>query len=282
MHLNKNYEVERSSKSLQLLQGGSMQPKKPSILLLFTSILMLVSISCSTPAAEPTFTSTPKATATSTLTPTQTPTATLTPRPTRTPNLTATQRTEEYNAEVQKYFDLGYLETSNGIIYQFPDFTRDWAKIDYYQWWNLNKQASDFYLAAHFKWLSAIKNANESGCGFVFATQRNNDHYAVFLDRTNVVFLMADRSRGFFSQDVGKTRGTGRVNFGNPAEADFALIVKKAYAYVLVNNEVVGEYSLALSQALHGGLALSVLSGTNKDYGTSCEMTDIHLWIPKQ
>ena len=67
----------------------------------------------------------------------------------------------------------------------------------------------------------------------------------------------------------------------HPVEADFALIVKGAYAYVLVNEEVVGEYTLAQSKVLRGRLGLSLLSGTNKDYGTRCEMTNLHLWIPK-
>jgi hypothetical protein len=51
--------------------------------------------------------------------------------------------------------------------------------------------------------------------------------------------------------------------------------------YVLVNEEVVGEYTLAQSKVLRGRLGLSLLPGTNKDYGTRCEMTNLHLWIPK-
>lgn len=91
---------------------------------------------------------------------------------------------------------------------------------------------------------------------------------------------MTDNALGF-SRPVGTTRGTGRVKFNLPAEADFTLIVKDAYAYVLVDGEVVGEYTLAQSRSLRGNLGLTVLSGTNKDYGTRCEMTNLHLWIPK-
>ena len=88
----------------------------------------------------------------------------------------------------------------------------------------------------------------------------------------------------YYYRSIGPTRGTGRVKLDNPAdrqvEADFTLIVKGAYAYVLVDEEVVGEYTLAQSKNLHGRLGLSLLSGTNKDYGTRCEMTNLHLWIP--
>jgi len=42
----------------------------------------------------------------------------------------------------------------------------------------------------------------------------------------------------------------------------------------------VGEYTLAKSKILRGDVGLSLLSGTNKDFGTRCEMTEIRLWIP--
>lgn len=71
------------------------------------------------------------------------------------------------------------------------------------------------------------------------------------------------------------------MKFDNPAEADFTLIVKGNSAYVLVNDELIGEYSLAKSRILTGDVGLTVLSGTNKDYGTRCEMTNIHLFKPK-
>jgi hypothetical protein len=257
-----------------------MQRKNLKPFLPFILVLILISVACSTSATPPTSTSTPEPTATNTATPTNTPRPSPTPRPTQTPNLTATQRTEEYSAEAQAYFDLGYLATADGKFIEYDDFTEDWAKIDYYQWRTMNEKVTDFFMSAHFEWVSAIQNSNEAGCGFVFSIQQNHDHYAVFLDRTNIVFLMSDKNLGY-SRDVKTTRGTGRVKFGNPSQADFTLIVKDAYAYVLVDGEVVGEYTLAQSRPLRGNLGLSVLSGTNRDYGTRCEMTDLRLWTPK-
>jgi hypothetical protein len=160
------------------------------------------------------------------------------------------------------------------------DFSYDWAQLGWYRHFPLPDSASDFFLSAHFEWNSAFQNSDISGCGFIFGVQPNNDHYAVFLDRQNVLFLITDARLGF-SKPVSPTRGTGIVKFDYPAEADFTLIVKGTYAYVLVNGEVVGEYTLAQSRLARGGLALTVLSGTNKDYGTRCEMTDLHLWTPE-
>lgn len=263
-----------------------MQNKNLHPLLSFLLILVLISLACSSAVAEPTpipDTETPRPIATDTATPTNTLRPSPTLRPTKTPNVAATQTYEVFNSETQSYFDKGYIETTDGRIREYEDFNYDWAQLNWYNWLPLGQTINNFYLSAHFKWSSAYRSADTSGCGFVFAIQDNGDHYAVFLDRSRILFLSADHASSY-SRTVGVTRGTGRVKFVNPAdkpvEADFTLIVNGNTAYVLVNGEMVGEYTLAQSKILRGDVGLSLLSGTNKDYGTRCEMTDIHLWIP--
>ena len=254
-----------------------------SILLILTFVLSACGAIAQPPTATPASTNTPQPTATITQTPTNTPRPSPTPRPTKTPNLAATERMDGYHSQTQSYFEKGYLTTADGEIKEIDDFAFDWAQMNWYNWLPLGEEATDFYLSAHVKWSSAYRNADVSGCGFIFAIQDNGDHYAVFLDQSNIYFLNADQSSGY-SRPVGLTRGTGRVDFDNPAdspqEADFAVIVNGTYTYVLVDSEVVGEYTLAKSKVLRGDIGLSLLSGTNKDYGTRCEMTDIHVWIP--
>jgi len=254
-----------------------------SCLLLLVFVLSACSFSAVEPTSTPAPTDTPAPTATNTATPTNTPRPSPTPRPTKTPNLAATQKAEEFNAEAQKYFDLGYISSADGRTQEIDDFAYDWAQLGWYNWLPLGQTASDFYISAHFKWESAYRNADVSGCGILFAIQDNGDHYAVFLDRSKILFLNADTATSY-SRPVGLTRGTGRVKFDNPAdspvEADFTVIVNGTYTYILVNGEVIGEYTLAQSKILKGDIGLSLLSGTNKDYGTRCEMTDIHVFIP--
>ena len=251
------------------------------ILMSFVFILVSVSLACATsqPKPVPTNTLEPSPTVTETVVPTNTPRPSPTPRPTQTPNLAATQRAEELNAKVQEYFEKGYLTTTEGRFRELDDFSYDWAQLGWYRQFPIQDEVGDFFLSAHFKWDSAFKNSDISGCGFVFGVQPNDDHYAVFLDRQKILFLITDNTVGF-SRPVSPTRGTGIVKFDYPAEADFTLIAKGAYAYVLVNGEVVGEYTLAQSRSSKGGIGLTVLSGTNKDYGTRCEMTNLHLWLP--
>jgi len=256
-----------------------MQYKKLNPIISYISALILISLACG--ATQPTPTSTPEPTATNTAVPTKTPRPSPTLRSTEMPDFAATQHVEELNAEVQAYFDKGYLKTNDGTTIELDDFSYDWAQLGWYNWLPLGEAASDFFLSAHFKWDSAYQNSDISGCGFIFSLQENDDHYAVFLDRSKVFFLITDRARGF-SSPVSPTRGTGIVNFDYPAEADFILIVKDHSAYVLVDDEVVSEYTLAQSRPLRGNLGLTVLSGTNRDYGTRCEMTDLHLWVPRE
>ncbi|HEX9332096.1 MAG TPA: hypothetical protein VF896_09425 [Anaerolineales bacterium] len=259
-----------------------MNIHKASILL---SLIFLISACAPQKLPDATSTSMPTSTVGPTATDQPTATKTLvptsTPRPNATPNLAATQKYDGFNQEIQSYYDAGYVAGTDGSFKEFDNFTDEWAQLGWYQWYPLGREVSSFSLSAHFKWMSAYKNADESGCGFAFAIQPDFGHYAVFLDRNKIIFLDADSSYGSYARSVGKTSGSGRVKFDNPAEADFTLIVNGIDAYVLVNNELIGKYTLSKSRILQGDVGLTVLSGTNKDYGTRCEMTDIHLFAPK-
>ena len=253
-----------------------------SILSVSILVILLLLSSCSTFAPPaPTSTSTPQPTATKTATPTATVRPTSTPRPTKTPNLAATQHMDELQEEAQAYFEQGYLALSDGRFKEYDDFNEEWAQLGWYSWWPMDQTVRDFYLTAHFKWSSAYRNADISGCGFAFAIEPDDDHYAVFLDRAKVYFV--DTAQ--YYSTLSPVRGTGRVDFGNPfdepVETDFTLIVTGTTAYVLVDDVLVGEYVLSQSKNLRGGLGLTLLSGTNKDFGTRCEMTNIHVWTPQ-
>jgi hypothetical protein len=258
-----------------------VQLKNLDSILLFILVFILISIACATSQSMPTGTPEPTATFTAIPTATNTPRPSPTPRPTWTPDVAATEHAEKLEAEIQSYYEKGYLATSEGQLFELDDFRYEWARLEYYALVPITDSVSDFYMGAHFKWDSALKNSNPAGCGFFFGLQLNNDHYAVFLDRTKVYFFITNRTVGR-SLPVAPTRGTGRVKFDYPAEADFTLLVKGISAYVLVNGEIVGEYTLAQSRPSRGEIGLSVLSGTNKDYGTRCEMTDLRLWIPHE
>ncbi len=253
-----------------------MQPQKLNPVLMFVFVLMFVLSACSTSVtAEPMSTSTPNPTSTITATPTKTPKPTTTPRPTRTPNLAATQRYEDMSTLVQEYNEKGYLSTTEGEYIELNDFKATMAKLNYYDWYPTGHKATNFVISAHFKWSTATKTPDVSGCGFVFALQDNGDLYGVFLDKSLLRFLRND-SKGTYR--LGKTSGSDAFKYGNPAEADFKLVVNEGHAYVFIDERMI-EYSFAKNVNLTGELAFALRSGTNKDYGTSCEITDTSVWI---
>lgn len=260
-----------------------MQRTYVPIFIVSLLLAFMIPPACST-FSPPAPTSTHQPTSTDTATPTETLVPTRTPRPTKTPDLAATQQYEAYRAELQSYYDQGYVNTTEGTFKAIDDFFLEWAQLDWYQWRNVGWTTADFFVSAHLKWSSAYRTAGDSGCGYVFGLN-DGGHYALFLDRSKLVFLDADSSYGDYAHDLGLTSGTGRVKFDNPfdhpVEADLTLIVTDHIAYVLVNNEMIGRYTLAQSRILKGQLALTVLSGTNRDYGTRCSMTNVHVFQPK-
>lgn len=229
----------------------------------------------------PAVTSTPTAASTNTKLPTNTkvPTKTLkptsTPKPSATPNIVATQQYGKFFELLQTFEEKGYVDSTNGKVYELSPFMEDWAQIGWFRWWTYDFVGSDLVFKAHFKWSTASATPDISGCGVIFGLQENDDYYAVFLDKSRILFL---RKSGASVYEVGKTRGSGRANFSNPAEADFALAVRDKSAFVSVNGEVT-EYTLSKNQTTQGNFAATLLSGTNSDYGTRCEMTDMMLWF---
>lgn len=251
-----------------------MKRKNTNLLILFITTLFVVSCSFS-PIPEPTATPAPTDTPTATATITSTPTKT--PLPTKTPNLAATQQFGEWYAEIEEFYNKGYIGTNKGTLKQLKNFSEEWAQLNWYITWPLNIEASDFVYSAHYSWSSASKTPNPSGCGIVFGIQNDGSDYSVFLDQSSIMFLHTENNRGF---RVGKSRGTGKVDLVGNTEADFTLIVNGYYSYVIVNGEVIGEYAFPQNESMEGDLGVSILSGTNKDFGTRCSITNIRIWEP--
>lgn len=238
-------------------------------------VLVLVQLACAGSGA-PAETATPSPLPVATNTPTPRPSAT--PRPTQTPNLAATAKADEFNGLLNGFKEAGYINTASGAIMELEDFNYEWAQLGWFQLFPTSVTAADFVLNAHMKWSTANATPEISGCGIAFGLQENGDYYVVFIDHQRILFLM---KRGEFPYTVGKTRGKGTLNLDNPAEADMSLIVNGQTAYVVVNGDMT-QYTLSADQTSSGEIALSILSGTNKDYGTRCEMTNMVLWQPRE
>lgn len=222
-------------------------------------------------------TNTPTVQPTETPKPTETPLPTQTPKPTSTPNIAATQKYDDFYSLLEQIKNDGYISTTDGKTIELDPFKEDMAQIGWLRYWPIESADpiySDFVFKAKFNWSSAATNPDSSGCGFVFGIQDNGDYYAVYLTNKNITFAL---KRGSNLYRVGKTSGTGVYAFDNPAEAEFVVAVHDQKAYVLVDG-VPTLYRLSADQTTNGYIGNSVLSGTNSDYGTRCEATEMLLW----
>ena len=243
-------------------------------------VMALAIVACSVGAPAPTATPVPTNTPVPpTDTPLPTATATKTPLPTATPNVAATQQVEAISALVQSAYDQGQIDSTKGKFLALDDFIMDDAQLGYYNYFDTNQTVTDFVVSTHIMWKSAVANPDLSGCGFVFRLESDGDHYLIYLDRDRIRVAVSNASGGW-TAGIGTSAGNGRVDFGNPAETDFAMVVNGGKVYVYLDGEYRAEFTVFSSQFSYptGRLAFAIKSGTNKDYGIHCEMTNVGLW----
>lgn len=173
-----------------------------------------------------------------------------------------------------KLLEDGAVTSSAGKLYQIDDFDESWAQMNWYRWWPTGYDPERYIVKTHVKWTSASETANwfNSGCGFVFDADDNDNHFFVFLGLDGYATINR-QFHGVWSTLVRKYIGKQPIPSG---EADFILAVEDDFVTFIVNDEVAAH---AHDSQIHKGpLALTLISGTNKDFGTRCEMSDIYLW----
>ncbi len=262
-----------------------MKPSKISSVMFVFLLIALIGSACGQPATSlPTEVPTDEPPVVST--PTNTAIPTKTPRPTATPNLAATQQMEDAHTRVQSYVDAGYLENSSGKLIELDDYQGELAQIGSldFAFAGYDGQIKDFAVWAKLKWenAGAIITPYHSGCGFSFRFNGDTfDGYTAMLTTERVLLTYCNSSINRCGE-IGKTKGTGVLKMGNPAEATMEMVVRDSQAFVLVDGEFIGEYTLFTDKLMDPGfLIYSIISGTNRDYGTRCEITDTNVWVVK-
>ena len=240
--------------------------------------ILLASVACSlfAPTSNEAAPATPAPVSGTTLEPASTP------MPVATVDTAATGAADELMTRIKGYGEQGYLSKTDGTLHDLVDYKQELAKIDYLSDSSptgYNEDVADFVFTADFEWGSAVASPETSGCGLYFREQANGDFSFAYLDTARVVLGGYVSSAGNTVTRFGVTKGTGRVSYANPAQAHFTLIVDGSNATVLADDRFIGSYALG---SLHapGAIGYFVKSGTNKDYGTRCEITNARLWVP--
>jgi len=191
-------------------------------------------------------------------------------------HIQATAQAEPLAASVAELVEDGFLTRSDGRYAQADDFSESWAQINWYQWWWTGYAPSDFVVRAHFHWNSASDNANwfNSGCGFVFREEAEEpyDHYLAYLGLDGQVYI--ERARNGALTLLG-TNYYGSVDIPE-GEADFLLAVDGSRFTVYVNGARV--LTAVDGGRSEGYLNYTLVSGTNRDYGTLCDITEVEIW----
>jgi len=115
------------------------------------------------------------------------------------------------------------------------------------------------------------------GCGFVFRIKDSDNHLLVLLDVDGTSEL------GQMTPD-----GYDYLTYGNPkpgstekeGSADFVVVAEGGRISAFVNGERAFREAVARTNA--GDMGYTILSGTNKDYGTYCWFTNTRVWELKK
>jgi hypothetical protein len=189
----------------------------------------------------------------------------------------ATQQAQAFQGVLQQLTDEGIINSQEGDYYPLDDFDESWAQIGYYQWWKTGYEAENFVLSADVAWESASDKANwpEAGCGIVFSEDSESNHH--------LAYLSLDGYGRLIQVNKGQWKNLASQRYGNLSipngEAKIMLVVNDKVVNFYVNGKrVANAYDGSLDK---GNIALTLLSGTNKDFGTRCKMSNIGSFIFK-
>jgi hypothetical protein len=215
------------------------------------------------------------ATARVTNTPTTLPTNTTIP--TQTPDVAATKQVSDMAERVARYVKDGSLPEGKGTFVALPDFDTNYSQIGYWADSNTDYSPVNFVVEADIAWDSAssISNWDLSGCGFSFRV--NGDTHEEYM-----VFLSLYGNVRSYSLYKGYLDPMGSGYFGKldipKGKAHLAVAMNESTYTVYVNDKLVKKYTGFANQLMSGALAYSIVSGTNKDFGTRCTWSNAVLW----
>ena len=195
---------------------------------------------------------------------------------------TATAQAQlQATAEAQPLYDLvqklnaeGMLTRSAGEYHPLPDFDESWAQRGWYMYFPTGYAPANFVLDADIWWEAADAHAENSGCGVVFReSDEGRNHYMIFFSIEGYVVLLRNYKDdlSFLSDDLDE------LKYDEERQAHITLVVDGDWFTYYVNGKKVARtYDVAIKT---GNLHLTLVSGTNKDFGTHCKMENIGLWI---
>lgn len=192
---------------------------------------------------------------------------------------TATAKVARFEKTLDMLVENGVIIDKQGQLEQLKDFDRSMSKLYYWDPEILNYEVENFVFAADLAWASASNNADWlwSGCGVAYGIQDPYNYTVLWVALDGNVYATHSVNGNLTKRFLTIQRwGKASLSAGT-AKLVIAVVDKRLTIYV-DDVKVAGAYDGA---GKPGDLALLTLSGTNKDFGTRCKMTNIYLLIIK-
>jgi len=179
--------------------------------------------------------------------------------------------------QVQKLFTDGYLAGADGTYAHLADFDKSLAMINYIDYFPTSYSPTNFVLRVDMTW-DTVSGADKwsSGCGFVFHLGADNSYYAAYLTLDGNVVVLNYTTKMRYLNRIGQGY-YGKVDYPK-GKASMVLIVRNDKGItIFINDKRVLRTGVELDLK-EGYLAYSLVSGSNKDYGTRCQWNNVDLW----
>ena len=166
------------------------------------------------------------------------------------------------------------IPDTKGTTYTQDDYTKSYAEINWFSW-NSFDTAKDFVLSMNVSWRSASSTPNtfNSGCGLVFRENGNSDYLYASLRMDGRLYFQGARN--------GRNLSYGDYYYGRyslEATHNLTIIANDTNVNILVDGKQLANVrDVAINRS--GWMGFSVSSGTNKDFGTWCQFTNVHYYV---
>lgn len=190
---------------------------------------------------------------------------------------TSTAEASSFLEIIQKLNADGTVGSTEGDFQVLNDLNEEMAMLNYFAHYETGYSGENFVFSSDIKWSVASMSSDFqwSGCGLMFGRQDN--------DNFDMTFVGLDGMNSSVRWTNGKGTWLAQKHWGKPdlPEGSAKLMIA-GYAQkfkVWINDTMVS--SFYDSRYRPGEIMYSVVSGTNKDYGIRCQMTNSKLFIFK-
>lgn len=163
--------------------------------------------------------------------------------------------------------------TDEGQLISYGSFSDSYTNMGVAKYYTIT-EADHYVLSSKISWLSATNtpNGSVSGCGLILGAGPDAGNYLMASIRMNGYLY-------FNGKKLDQGLSYGQQFIQNPSiqgEATMTLVVNGSSVSIYLNgNQILSNNNVILPG---NGLGFSILSGTNKDFGTRCTFDEIFLY----